>query len=265
MCGGGGMAGSPVLIFEYRSAPISETALPARIVDEWESTLKLARTRILASLDRFLAEPGGRDAFLNQIADASSDAYEMFVNPTYPLADIIKLKQRIKLAGAYDAWKSGVTYAFQSGSTFELNVTAKKSKFDNNVRLTIGGVGFKPETWGSVSKLSLLLVGDIRPVRYMTADETFNTGEAFPRNVFSEAGKGIVPAIISTYVHGVVMVLWTLRGGVDSGIRDSIASAVNSRLAKLASARDPDTYVTLELQIDTDTGKPVVYGRAEKI
>jgi len=258
------MSSAPVLIFEYRSAPISETALPTRIVDEWESMLKLARERILASLDRFLSAPLGRSLFLTQIADASSDAYEGFVNPSYPNADFIKLKQRIKLAGSYDAWKSGVQYAFQPGSTFETNVTVKKPKFDANVRLTIGAVGFKPESWGPVAKLALLLVGDKRPERYMTENELFNTGPAYPRNVFSTAGKGIVPAIVSTFVQGVVMVLWCYKGGVDSACRDAVITSTNNRLSRIASARDADVNLTLELQVDDVTGLPQVYGKAER-
>jgi len=259
------MSEAPVLIFEYRSETISERALPTRIVDEWETMLKLARARILASLERFLTEPAGRNVFLTQIADASSDAYEGFVNPAYPNADFIKLKQRVKLAGSYNAWKTGVQHAFQPDSTFETNVTVKKPKFENNVRLTIGGVGFKPVYWGPIAKLSLLLVGDTRPERYMSDSELFSKGPAYPRNVFSEAGKGVVPAIISTYVQGVVMLLWCYRGGIDSACRDAVVSSTNSRLTKLASARDADTNVVLELRTDPATGLPIVYGKAEKI
>ncbi len=269
------MAATTVLVFEY-AADIDKRALPARIVDEWELTLKNARQRILDSLARFLDPDYGPARFADQIADASSDAYEEFVNPAFPNADMIKLKQRTKLATAYDQWKNAVQAAFVAGGVFETNVTNKKPKFSSRIQYVIGSVGFKPELWGPVSKLALLLVRDLRVPRYITAGESFSINMDEFRthgNAYKDFGRAIVPAVISSYVFGVVMYLYVVDAVANNIIPatdgntliNNIVTSTNTRLNKIEAAADAGYIVTLELQRNTTVSpeKPRVYAKVE--
>jgi hypothetical protein len=267
------MTTTPVLIFEYLSAPIDRRALPARIVDEWANTLILARERIIASLSRFLDPNVGQANFLNQIADASSDAWEAFVNPNWVGAELIKLKQRIKLAGAYPSWKANITdaytnanitYAGKTITKFEYGVLSNKGKFEKNVTVTIGGVGFKPEGWGPVAKLALLLLGDLRVPRYITANEQLTLGSGWPDSAFKTIGRPVIPSVISTYVQGIVYLIYLKESGYDSTIRADVIKTFNDRLAKIAGLADKGYSVTLELRA-TAEGLPQVYGKVEKV
>lgn len=232
--------------------PISKRDLPARIVDEWEATLKGARARILASLSRFLDPQAGLSRFLDQIADASSDAWEAFVNPSWPNAGLIKLKQRIKLAGAYNDWRTGVQNAFAPNGTFETNVTAKKPKFATGIPYVVGAVGFKPDlNWGPASKAALIVTGDMRVVRYITAGEQF---QGTPANMFPVSGNFVRPMIISTYTFGSVLGLYAKEAGIAVTDILNYTNTLLNEIKKLAKTCAAGGSFTMELRDDPTLG-----------
>lgn len=234
--------------------PISRKDLPSRIVDEWEATLKGARARILASLSRFLDPTTGVTRFIDQIADASSDAWESFVNPTYQNADLIKLKQRVKLAAAYPSWSQNIQAALQSGGRFEQGVTANKSKFANNVKATIGSVGFKPDLgWGPASKAALIVTGDMRVARYIVSPEEFSGS---PANMFPTSGRFVRPQIISAYIFGSVLGLYAIEANNTEALNSVISYANNilGDIKKLAKTCAAGGSFTLELRHDSVKG-----------
>ncbi len=253
---------TPILDLEYY-ADVPTRYLPQRIVDEWETTLKGARQRILDSLAKFLDPTTGPGEFSSKIADASSDAWEQFVNPNLPDADLLKLKQRVKLASAYDAWSTGVQNAFAPGGSFENNVTAKKPKFQENIKFTIGAVGFKPdpENWGPAVKVALLVTGDTRVPRYLTPGETLNGS---PTNAFGDMAKYVRPTIISIYTYGAVLMHYALIAN-DATLISLVQSIVNGRLTKVAGLAEAPYTVTLELRLNSATNLPQVYGRVEHV
>jgi hypothetical protein len=234
--------------------PITRKDLPARIVDEWESTLKGARARILASLGRFLDPATGSTKFLDQIADASSDAWETFINPAYPNANLIKMKQRVKLAAAYPSWANNIQSALQEGGRFEQGVTANKSKFAANVKPTIGAVGFKPDLgWGPATKVALIVTGDHRVIRYIASPEEFSGA---PANMFPTSARFVRPQIVSSIMFGSVLGLYALDIG-SGDLRSAALSYTNSVLndvKKMAKTCAEGGSFTLELRYDTTRG-----------
>jgi hypothetical protein len=244
---------SPVANFRY-IGPISRKDLPARIVDEWETTLKNARTRILASLARFLDPSTGLAKYLDQIADASSDSWEEFINPDYPNADLIKLKQRVKLASAYPSWSANIQSALQPDGRFEQGVTANKTKFAANVRPTIGVVGFKPDlSQGPAAKVALIVTGDRRVVRYIVSPEEFSGAV---HNMFPTSGKFVRPQIVSALTFGAVLAIYALDIGSDA-LRDAAINYTNNILndvRRLAKTCASGGSFVMELRHNTTYG-----------
>jgi hypothetical protein len=248
---------SSVANFRY-VGPITRKDLPARIVDEWETMLKTARARILASLGRFLDPSTGLARFLDQIADASSDAWEAFINPDYPNADLIKMKQRVKLAAAYPSWSQNIQAALQPNGRFEQGVTANKSKFANNVKGTIGAVGFKPDLgWGPAVKAALIVTGDMRVVRYISSPEEFSGA---PYNMFPTSARFVRPQIISAITFGSVLGLYALDIN-SADLRNAALNYTNSVLSdvkKMAKTCASGGSFIIELRYDTTKGLHVV-------
>jgi len=234
--------------------PISKRSLPSRIIDEWESTLKGARARILASLSRFLDPATGQSRFLDQIADASSDAWEAFINPDWPNADLIKLKQRVKLAAAYPSWSSNIQSALQPDGRFEAGVSANKPKFSTNIQYTIGSTGFKPDlSWGPGAKAALIVTGDLRVPRYISAPEEFSGS---PYNMFPQSGKLVRPMIVSNYTFGAVLALYAIEAN-NTAARDAVINYVNTNLndvKRLAKTCATDGSFVMELRHDSTRG-----------
>ncbi|MHC1627940.1 MAG: hypothetical protein ACXQTI_03805 [Candidatus Nezhaarchaeales archaeon] len=226
--------------------------VPAHIIDEWETTLKNAQSRIYNNL---LQKIPSDTAFKNFLADASSDVYETFVNPNFRRADVIKMKQRVKLARAYSAWNEGIKNAFDGDSPyFADRVTSKKSKYQL-ARYVLAAVGSKPDMyWGPLPKAILLLTGDLRAPRYIGANESL-TGQ--PVKVVLDAFVNTIrPMIISEGVYGVTMAYFAHEGGLAS-LRDDIIREVNQNLEKiLNSFMDTTNYVEGGLIADGDYKDP---------
>ena len=75
-------------------------SLPTEVKQEWINTLQSEQTRIYNNL---LAKIPDVLSFQDRIADASSDEFENFLQSVGVRwdVDVIKMKQRVKLARAY--------------------------------------------------------------------------------------------------------------------------------------------------------------------
>jgi len=207
--------------------------LPSDIADaiknEWETTLKNERERILNALQTKIPD---MSAFQDKIADASSDQYEAFLASVGGQwdRDMIVTKQRVKLAARYDAWSNGIVNAFAEGGTFETNVSAKKDKF-KELRRVIGAVGHKAlGSWNPVVMGILLLRGDTRPFRYFDANDNFDGDHESALD--PTKGRYITPSVIAQAVQAVVIAKYADEGGLTT-VRDNVLSNANSILAGL--------------------------------
>jgi len=247
------------VVFDYEGIIqlIEADAFPAHVLDEWKTTLGNEQARIYA---RLLDVIPSETAFKDKIADASSDAWETFVNPNWPDADVIKMKQRVKLARAYNAWKTGVDNAFGEGGYFADRVMAKADKF-KMARYVLSIVGCKSDPdimWRAGTKAVKFFVGDKRILRYM--DSTLDTYSGEPVMAVKAAfGKRFQALVLGRLVQGFVMAMFAHEGGLTS-LRDSIISSVNSDMDDILTAAlkadyaaPPTSYLHLVYTASTDT------------
>ena len=222
------------VVFDYvgKVALLAEADIPQETRDEWENTLINETSRIGTNL---LAKIPDESTFQNLIADASSDAWEAFVSPDWPGADLIKVKQRVKLARRYTAWDAGVRDAFFDGY-FPARVSSKKDKW-LLARYTISLVGLQHSPtirWRAGTKAVKLFVGDQRITRYM--DAALDTLSGSPTYVVKDAyGKFFQALTIGKLVYGYVMAKFADEGGLAT-TRDSVISTLNSEMDEILSA-----------------------------
>jgi len=249
-------------VFDYVGEIVwlSPDEIPSDILNEWRETLKNEQGRIYNSL---MTKIPNESAFQSRIADASSDAYEGFVNPSFENADVIKMKQRVKLARSYNAWNTGVADAFGEGGYFADRVENKADKF-KLAAYTVSNVGHKPTRFfGPLVKAIMFLVGDTRVLRYLDVHDVY-TGD--PTNVFKAGhSRFIKPMLVARGVFGAVMAKFADEGGLTS-LRDSIISDVNSKLDEAISAFvDSANYSNVYLHLELSDGVWKWHSHAETV
>jgi len=221
-------------------------ALPDGVADKWEAVLKGERARILSHL---LTKIPNESAFLDKLADASSDRYEGFLGTVGSdwNADEIEMKQRVKLARKYLDWDAGIDEAFKVGGTFEANVTAKKGKTEA-MRYPIGLVGKKStDRWRCGSLLALALGGDTRIERYITSPDTLagdiEVALASPYNIYDR------PFVVANVVkYGVLAKLADVL--TDKTLRDACITTLNTNLDIVEGHKVTDSTLTLTASWD---------------
>jgi len=218
------------VVFDYTGeiALLAEKEIPTETFDEWTNTLVGEMSRIGANL---LAKIPDEPTFKDLIADASSDAWEAFVNPAWPKADMIKVKQRVKLVRRYTDWDTGVKATFLPDGYFDDRVISKKDKW-LLARYTISVVGLQHNPvimWRAGTKGVKFFVGDKRIVRYMDpALDVVAAGE--PTYVVKDAyGKFFQALTIGKLVYGYIMAKFADEGGL-ADTRDTVISTLNTEM-----------------------------------
>lgn len=217
--------------------------LPSGVLDEWKSTLIAETARIYANLQ---AKIPNQSAFQDRIADASSDEFEQFLQSVGGKwnKDVITMKQRVKLARQYNAWKAGIDAAFGTGGYFADRVNTKAEKF-RLARYVLGAVGFKPSTsdpygvWNPVVMGVLLLAGDMRCSRYFDANDSFSG--TLHAVVKQPHGNLVRPSIIAEGVFACVMAKFADEGGLTT-VRNAVLSNANATIDDLINVALDNTH-----------------------
>jgi len=223
------------VVFDYtgKIALLTEADIPEETFNEWKTTLTNEMSHIGTNL---LAKIPSEAVFQDLIADASSDAWETFVNPDWPNASMITVKQRVKLARRYDAWDTGVRAAFLDPAYFADRVVSKADKW-KLARYPISLVGLQHDPdikWRAGTKGVKFFVGDKRITRYM--DSALDTYSGEPTYVVKDAfGKFFQPLTIGKLVYGYVMSKFADEGGLDT-TRDNVIATLNSEMDTILSA-----------------------------
>jgi len=245
-------------VVEYKGyySPIAE--VPSDIMDEWEQTLKGERDRILSALQTKIPNA---DAFIAKLAEPAYEVWKDFVNASFPDADFIKLKMRIKLKTAYGSWNTGIQNAFAEGGTFETNVTNKKDKFAK-AKYPMGVTGIRYKTgWLCGYKAIGVITGDVRVARYMGTDDSL-TGDivnAFPSGINKYVRALTLPII----VQGLVIAQYAHENGLDSE-RDAVISATNTRLDNTVEKLAASGYtVSVDIGYDAVADRLFAHSKVE--
>jgi len=238
--------------------PVTPLDVPAVIKDKWETTLLNRRDLIYS---RLLTKIPDESSFIDRIADASSDAWEGFVNPDWVDYYLITLKQRIKLSMAYPKWLTGVVDAFKAGGRFEQGVSLKKDRLDM-LKYTLGNTGIRYLGWGPGYKAVGFITGDDRVARYIVSGETV-TGtpvNAFPEDIV----KFVRPTLIAMLTQGAVLAYYAHEKGLNA-LRDQVITLVNAKTDAVCTGlkKTEFTVVYARLEVDPTTGNLVVHSRAE--
>lgn len=235
-------------VLEYKGYYEPLDSVPTEVLDEWESTLKAERARILSALTEKISNA---TEFINKLANPAYQQWQNFVNPAYADADFIKLKMQVKLKTAYQSWNSGIQNAFAEGGTFETNVTSKKDKLQK-LRYVLGAVGLKYSIgWGPAYKAMAVITGDNRISLYFGANDSF-TGtivNAFPSNIV----KFVRPLGIAILTQGLVIAQYAHEQGLTDE-RDAVITAINSKLDNsVEKLIDTSAYSSLDVAIEYDS------------
>jgi len=237
--------------------PVTPMTVPTEIKDKWESTL-LGRRDLIYS--RLLTKIPDEESFLSKIAEASSEVWTDFVNPSWTDYYLITLKQRIKLSTAYDKWNVGVIDAFKAGGRFDTGVSLKKDRLDM-LKYTLGNVGIRYLGWGPGYKAVGYITGDHRVKRYIVAGET-TVGEpvnAFPEDII----KFVRPTLIAMLTQGAVLAYYAHEKGLNT-LRDQVITLVNSKTDAICTGLKKTEYTDVYAKLEIDeNGNLVVHSRAE--
>jgi len=235
-------------VLEYKGYYEPLDSVPAEVLDEWETTLKAERARILSALQEKI--PNATE-FINKLANPAYQQWQNFINPAWADADFIKLKYQVKLKTAYGSWSTGIQNAFAEGGTFETNVTSKKDKLQK-LRYVLGAVGLKYLIgWGPAYKAMAVITGDNRVSLYFGANDSFtgNIVNAFPTNVV----KFVRPMGIAILTQGLVIAQYAHEQGLASE-RDAVITAINAKLDNsVEKLIDTTAYSALDVSIEYDS------------
>jgi len=219
--------------------------------DEWKTTLLNMRDTIKNNL---LSKIPTSTEFEDKIADASSDAWESFVNPSWPDADFAKLKQRIKLKGAYNSWKTGVENAFAPNGAFDLGVNQKADKW-LLAKYVIGSVGLRWKLgWKVAYKAIGTISGDSRVLRYATGEDSWSPAPEVVNVFLSGAAKFVRAQAVPIITRGLVLAQYALDAG-DTSLADNVVNAINNVLGNTVKKQiDTTTYPNADIYLErTDT------------
>ncbi|MCD6132342.1 MAG: hypothetical protein J7J61_09605 [Candidatus Hydrothermae bacterium] len=224
--------------------------------DDWGSTLKSKRSKIIQNLQRVIPD---ESAYTAKIKDRSNEEYAEFIRSDHPKYDEIMLKREIKMDLAKSRYITNRDNAFVEGGNFETGVTNAKDKFRSNTVVTWMVTGDRDKIYGLVPKAKYVLLGKkaLAEELFTSADHLITSTDLKP--FFKH--RRTVPAVVATINKWMTMVAYAvLAGWSDSDIDTKIASKGNAELADYVNDAlvNPDldyTACTISIEKDATTGR----------
>jgi len=226
---------------------VKPITVPVQVKDKWyEKLIELASV----IYNRIATKIPDEQAYINKLATPSAEMWQNFVSPYWTDADLIKLKQRVKVSMAGLKYLNNVHDAFMVSQIFHKNVYRARYVTDaiDMIRYTLGGVGIRYQTgWGAIYKAVGVLTGDERVVQYMTQEDVWKPPvvTAFPSNIV----KFVRPMLIAELTQGAVLAYFAIEKGLAT-LRDAVINNVNDKLNTVISAlKSPEfteVYIKLE-------------------
>ena len=115
------------VIYEVHLGLLAQSELPNtfdEVRDDWESTLKSKRQKIITNLQRVIPDEA---AYTAKVKDRSNEGYAEFIGTDHPQFDEIMLKREIKMDLAKSRYITNRDNAFAEGGDFETGVTNAKA------------------------------------------------------------------------------------------------------------------------------------------
>lgn len=223
-------------IYEVHFGLLNVGELPtevSEIADDWETTFKGKRSKILSNLQRVIADESD---YNDKIVDRSNTGYQDFLGSGHALLDEIMLKRKVKMPARASDYITNRNAAFQEGGAFESGITNNKSAFATNVKVTLRVVGDKDKIWGAVPKLRLCLAGKKTLLEEMLNDTYDHLITSNDLKAFFKSNRTI-PAIVATVNKALTLIVYAIDAGYDdTWITNNIANAYNTELANYVNA-----------------------------
>jgi len=237
-----------------------ESDYPQDLISKWDAVLKSMNDTIL---NRIKTKIPDVQTYQKVLATPSYEVYADFVNPQFRRADMIKLKQRVKVLARGEAYLEDVEKAFtknESGvSPFMEAVDSKKDKLALAIR-TLDVVGIRFEDDWSVEAIVGLITGDKRGELYLARKGITGTYTTL-YDMFDESIITVVrPALIALLTEGGVFLAYAGVNGLDTEY-SNIMSYINGALDKILALRDTTKYPTAYIHFE-DPGEE---NRASKL
>jgi len=247
------------VIYDVHLGLLSPSELPStfdEVRDDWNSTLKSKRQKIITNLKRVVPD---ESAYITKIVDRSNAGYKEFIGTTHPRYDEIMLKREIKMEAAKSRYISNRDAAFQAGGDFETGVDRGKDAFRNNAAIIWQVVGDRDKIYGPTPKARYALEGkkDLLEDLITSADNLITSTELKPFFKY----RRYVPSVVASINKWLSYVAYALRAGwSDADINNKIATKANDELAGYVNSAmiNPDldpTASKIEISKDAATGR----------
>jgi len=252
------------VIYEVHFGLLLQSEIPedfAKVGDDWNSTLKSKRAKIIENLQRVVPD---EDAYLSKIVDRSNKGYAEFIGTGHERYDEIMVKREIKMTKAKSDYITNRNNAFAEGGDFEKGVDANKEAFKRNAVVTWMVTGDRDKIYGAIPKLKYALRGKkalLEGVITSDKDHLITSTELKPFFKYPRYVPSVVASCNKWLTHVAYAVL---AGWSDDDINNKIASKGNAELAGFinSSMLNPDldpANCKLEIKKDATTGRWGIY------
>jgi len=229
----------------------------SEIGDDWETTFKGKRQKILTNLSRVVPDEA---TYKTVIVDRSNVGYEEFIGTDHPDYNKIMLKRKTKMPARAADYITNRNNAFAEGGAFELGIAQNKGAFMNNVKVILRVVGDKDKVYGAVPKLSYALDGK-KAILESLLNDTYDhliTSTDLKRFFVKKSFKTSVVALVN---EALAYVVYAIDAGYeDDWITANIANVYNPMIAAMINANtvNPDldpANCSITIEKDATTGR----------
>ena len=211
---------------KFICAELGDTQLDV-VRDDWESTLKSKRSKILTQIQTRIPDAS---TYNDVLAQPAISEYESFVNPSHPKAARALRKRKIKIPAGANDYLTNVANAFAEGGRFETRVTEAKDKFKRNFAAITQAVGDKSQKLGVVTAVMWALLGQYSKIQTFPSDryEEIARDADMPTNIFKpEYQANVRSAVTQLLNEGIYYAVLAIDAGEDVS---TLLSDYNSRL-----------------------------------
>ena len=229
----------------------------SEIADDWETTFKGKRQKILTNLSRVIPDEA---TYRSTIVDRSNEGYAEYISESHPDYNRIMLKRMVKMPARAADYITNRDAAFSEGGEFEAGIARNKGAFMNNVKVILRVVGDKDKVYGAIPKLSYALDGKKELLEGILNDtyDHLITSTDLKRFFVKKSFKTSVVAIAN---EALAYIVYAIDAGYDdTWIETNLASVYNPMLAAMINSNtvnselDP-TACSITIEKDSTTGR----------
>ncbi len=220
-------------VYEVHFGLLAVGELPSEIseiADDWETTFKGKRSKVLTNLQRVIPD---EDAYKTKIVDRSNEGYASFISSSHPDYNKIMLKRKTKMPARASDYITNRNNAFAEGGAFETGISTNKGAFINNLKVILRAVGDRDKKYGAVPKLNLALDGKKALVENLITDGVDHLITSTELYAFFKK-KSFKTSVVALVNEALAYIAYALDAGYDdTWIETNIANEYNPLIAAM--------------------------------